>query len=349
MRCMSSSTESSVVTAPKPRKAFLLFFLFFLTSRSVAECHGPLKPLPADAATWSTDLYVREVLDLSQRHLPKCPGKTDLKKRIAELQSLYLKRLGLKRTTPDRLFRLLIAGREDVEGLRLAATDLHALEKKTQWIGNIPLLGATATGVRNFEALLASLGIARNRFWDDRVLYKITVIQRDGVAAFIPELATLVVSKSLLELPTHLNHLVLLHELAHTVEHSAFLFQGEDWKKEFAKFSGWPANFELKVETLSKIRADDLTQLSEKSPFSLLPDSVIAPAGKDGFVFAKAYRATKEQKDVSEDIADHIAAFALAPERFCFNEKPLAPGKYAWVKKKVFPDAEDLKCIKESP
>ena len=294
-------------------------------------CSGPV---PKEAKGWSTDLLVKNILERQQ----KCPVSNSLTKRIHELENIYLGRLGIMGEETDRLFRMFIAPAEEVESLS------KAKEKKVEWVGPVAVAGASAPMLSTLKKWIQDLGSAGEYLWDARVLYRVKISSKPGIAAFIPEFATLLMSSEVLESPSGLHHLVFLHELAHVAEQSAELFKREKWKREFAGFSGWPADFDLKVERLAESRSDELTNLSEKSSFSFLPDPVLQPKGKEGFAFAKSYRNTLERKDHSEDIADHVAAFFLAPQRFCFKGKPLAVGKYNWVRKKLHSAEKPLRC-----
>ena len=96
-------------------------------------------------------------------------------------------------------------------------------------------------------------------------------------------------------------------------------------------------------------KPDNLQQESEGTPFSILPDRVIKSVkvngeSYEGFVLEKTYRRVIESGDVEEDLADHIAAFIVAPSRFCSDNQPIAAKKHKWIAANILSDRPPLNC-----
>ena len=312
---------------------------------------------------WSSDFLVKLILEVEEEFTAACPGVARVEKAAALLKKVYLVRLGV---TPaagdlDRLFRGLLVTDEDRPALlkKLGALKtkpggldlLKAVYGGAEEVRGVVVLGATAAAATGLGVFLDELcpGGKACPFWDRAVIYKVLVTDQDGIAAYFPETSVLVVSSSLLTAPNLLTKVVCLHELAHAAERRARLVEGRDWKKAFVRFSGWTLSrkgaWTAKVEKTTTIRDDELTRLSKGSAFSLLPDPVIKGAkGHDGFVMAKSYEESIERNDPSEDLADAIAVFHFLPARFCFQNKPLAPRKFAWVAETVYHVSAKLDC-----
>lgn len=308
----------------------------------------------AALASWSTDLVIKIVLGMEQEYLgANCPARPGLSAALGSLKRAYLAKLGiatrsLKDPTIDRLFRSFLVLKDDVEALRKKiakkgmpkrAADLpKAVYGSASDLDGVAVVGASAEAARGLKGFVESVCHGRELcpFWSSLVLYKCIVSPEAGLAAFLPEMAVLVVSEKLLTERNGLHDLVLLHELAHVGERGAWVRSRRDWRKEFESLSGWTetkdGKLAAKVEELKVTRDDEIARLSRGSPFSILPDPVIlGTGGKDGFVLARSYRESVARGDASEDVADHVAALFVAPGRYCLEKKPIAPHKWKWV------------------
>lgn len=306
---------------------------------------------------WSSDLLLKMTLELEQGFESACGAHPPVHKLIASMRAAYFEKLGIpikKPKDPERLFRGFIAVKDEAAVLskKLKAAKgrtTDALLKEAYgevgWIGRSVILGATKEERKTLEELVTSVCPKPSSclWWDDRAIYKVVVTSQPGVAAYVPELAQLVLSRQLLTQPTRLHQVVLLHELVHSAEKMAWVLSRKKWAEEFGVLSGWEKKdgaLVLKVKEVKGVRQDLLTELSlAGSPFSILPDPIV-----EGFVMAKTYRATLERGDLSEDLADHAAVFRLIPERYCFDGKNLAPLKADWIHKNLFPESKPIAC-----
>lgn len=323
---------------------------------------GTLTPafLRVSFKSWSTDLLVKVILELEQEYLIHCPTpKVD--SLVAELKRVYLSRLGvaadhLSEGITDEFFRGLIVLRDDVEGLRSKIVPFLNLNRSptfqkllsTLYGYSIQYQGVTIVGgneglFKQLQRWVDSLcgGAKDCLFWNAVSLYKVVLTPEKGLAAYLPEVAELVLSHDLLKNPSDLHRFVVVHELSHIAERSGWFFLGKEWKKEFEVFST------DKITVLNQNREDALTRNSVGSSYSILPDPIVIgrnPSTADGFVLARTWREVAERKDVSEDLADHVSAFVVAPTRFCFQGKPIASRKHEWIRKNLFPKAQALSC-----
>ncbi len=325
-----------------------------------------LAALRKQLTEWGEEFLGAATLDLDQRVLSVCTDGvlSDLRR---EMQLAYVAKLGWKHATKDPalLFRgLLNAGDEakTVKAAVAAASNRPGAEKKSGLdllseiygqavlVDGVLVVGAKPLPVDAVKAIArrACKGFEACPFWDPAFVGRVTVLPAKGFAAYVPELATLRLSLDLLKQFTALRQLVAIHELAHAAQFRAKQRTGSDWAQAFAGFSQWKQNasgFETPARATDAKWNDELAKESIGSSFTLAPDPVFPAVGRlDGFVFAKSERETKRAKDVGEDLADHIAAFIVAPERFCHGAKPVAPGKYAWIAKEVFGKDIKLGC-----
>lgn len=335
--------------------------LFALPSFRGALVTGDGEPLIDALQGWSSDLLVKIVLSVEQDYLVVCPEHKKAEAVLHPLRRAYLAQLGLpenRYTEADarRLYRALVVLKDEVPVLRqrLIAVREKPVEELVAGafggasdVRGVWLLSRDKRHAAALEEALAEAcrNLAACPFWDERLLYKTMVTGERGVAAYLPELAVLILSRELLDDRNPLHRLVLLHELAHVAERGAWVLQRKDWKTAFAALSGWSQDksgqWTVKTRQPASARADELTALSRGSAFSILPDAIyLGEAGekgeKDGFVLGKSYEESLKRNDPSEDLADHVAAFVVAPERFCFEGKVIAPKKFAWVAKNVF-------------
>ncbi len=323
------------------------------------------KPIPdaarAELSAWSSDLLLHLVLVLQQEMAPAC-AELPLDALTTELQMAYLKHLGLEVPPAERdlAFRAFLATREDHPAI---AAKLKASKAKTA-IGLAKAVYGTAEVYRGamlvsskpvshkiLDSVLKTLcPVDACAFWDKRAIYKVLVTEHGGLAAYVPETASLVLSRSLVEVNNPLHRLVIIHELAHAAARKAAIIEEAAWVPEFAAFSGWGLP-DLKPEQLAASRGDILSKLSKGSPFTLLPDPVIGALdseGKkfEGFPLGRTYARVSASGDTSEDFADAVAAYLVAPERFCFRKKPIAAGKYRWISRIIFGREKTLRCGK---
>ena len=217
-------------------------------------------------------------------------------------------------------------------------------------VNSILVLGAKASSIGNLKTFLSLVceGPEPCAFWDSYAIDKVLVTPQKGIAAYVPETAVLILSEEVLESPNLLTRVVLLHELAHAAEERAWFRSRRQWIDEFVLFSGWKKSakgkWSVKVEKLKTHREDELTRLSVGSSFSILPDPVILGEDGDGFVLAKSYTQSIANNDPSEDLADSIAVYRFAPERYCFKGKKFAPWKFDWIARNLFPKRPVITC-----
>lgn len=325
-----------------------------------------LAALRKQLAEWGEEFIGAAALDLDQRVLSVCPdaGLSELRH---ELHVAYLAKLGWKLPTKDAalLFKGLLNAGEEAKTVKSAVAAVAAkpgAEKKSALellseiygqallVDGVLVVGAKPLPVDAIKAIArrACKGMEVCPFWDPAFVGRVTILPVKGFAAYVPELATLRLSQDLLKQFTALRQLVSLHELAHAAQFRAKQRTGADWAQVFAAFSQWKETagaLETPARPIDAKWNDELAKESIGSSFSLAPDPVFPAVGRlDGFVFAKSERETKRAKDVGEDLADHIAAYLVAPERFCYLAKPVAPGKYAWIAKEVFGKNVKLSC-----
>lgn len=315
----------------------------------------------------TSDFLVAAALDLEQKVLSHCsdPGLSGL---LQQLQVAYLTRLEVKAKPREAglYFKGLVTSQAEGAELHKALKKIPAKEKLKPLELFARIYGAAAL-VRGVLVVGAAplpvdliYGLARQAcekndpcaFWDPAFIARVVIVPGNAQAAYLPELASLRVSADLVKTYSPLRQVVLLHELAHVAEWRARQQLEEDWKQQFQVFSGWkltPSGWQTPVVASEDRWGDELAKESAHSAFSLLPDPVFLAQSKngeelDGFVFARSERETKKSGDVGEDLADHIAAFLAAPQRFCYQMKPVAPQKYQWIAKNVFHRNQRLNC-----
>lgn len=323
---------------------------------------------------WSSDLLLKVALQLDVELRGGCvPFPPFFEDLTLELKRAFLERLGVPTDgvpprDVDYLFRGLVSLKEDAARFTqvLEKAKLKKPVKRTLLklffhdvteLDGVVVVGNKPFPKKQFKAFLKeACPDVTNQcpFWDSRVIYKVVVTSEPGIAAYVSEVATLVLSESLFEPLNRLHKVVLLHELAHVAERSAWLVRRQAWMAEFAAFSGWKradsGEWSANVEKLpDSTRNDELTKLSATSPFSILPDPVILAKGVtgkdlDGFVLAKGYEESVRENDPAEDLADHVAVYRFAPERFCYGGKNIAPQKFQWITEKIFKKPPVLSC-----
>lgn len=313
----------------------------------------------AGATSWSSDQLIAAVIALEQKISIGCRSEADtLRKSLQEKYLALLSAVPARTEDIDLFFRAFLVPRPEFEKLRprlqrLKPRRLPDVEKafgKLSQLRDVVVLGAgdTAAIISAVELLC---GPAKDcSFWNRQTIFRVIMTQNPGVAAYIPEIATLVLSHSLLQADNRLNQFVLVHELAHVWIQDQKL-GGIDRISEFALFSGWTQTgnkWSASGTNVLGVWIDALVALSSASAFSILPDAVIGSVetGMDGFVTQRALRESLARNDPSEDLADHIAAFFTMPSRFCWKEKSLAPRKLAWLEK-VFKRRASVTCRTE--
>jgi hypothetical protein len=323
-------------------------------------------------AKWSGEFALAAALELEQRVLSVCEDPK-LRRLLGEIQNTYLKRLGFNGETrePGLLFKGLLNTEEETTSVRERVAKLGDARTKdplktlaaiygdAQVVSGVLVVGAAPLPTKSLKGLIAKVcvGLTPCPFWDPAVLGRVTLLPTNGFASYIPELASLRLSRELVEKQNPLHLLVVLHELAHAAWQRARQRTGEDWRQEFAAFSEWKTGAKglaTPVRPSPGKREDALTAASEGSPYSLLPDPPMLAIQSlrqgrpdiDGFVFARTERETRRSGDIGEDLADSIAAFIVAPERFCYQGRAVAPRKHAWIAREVFNRAQPLRCAK---
>ena len=315
---------------------------------------------------WSSDLLVKIAIEAEQHFLSRCPPPPRFAEALDQVKAAYLKGLGVtsKFSSAERaiLFRGLAVEKKDVpdlrrkiEGLAYDSTALSLLAKlygaKIGDFNGVLLISPKESQGAVIRKLVA--GWCGNSspcpLWNSTVLYRVVLVRKVGLAAFVPELGVLYLSDEIVDNPRLLENLVFVHELAHVAARAARVVDENDWELAFAELSGWKRNkggsLELEVNSLAPERRDILSQMANQSPFSFLPDPVlVSKATGEGFVFARSFRESKKRGDISEDIADHLAAYVIVPERFCFAGKPIASKKYEWIAHSVFGKTTKLEC-----
>ncbi len=318
-------------------------------------------------ASVSRDYLASAALDLDQRVLSQCSDPA-LQGVLQQLQVAYLARLGVKSRPRDAslFFRGLVTSQAEGGELEKALSKISGIEKLKPLevlakvygaavaIGDVLVVGAAPLPVAPLKGVVrrACERFSRCPFWDPAFIARVVIVPGSGQAAYLPEVASLRIASDLVDVPSPLRQVVLFHELAHVAQWRAKQQTGADWVEEFKAFSGWsktPQGWQTLAVSSAQAWNDELTKESAKSPYSLLPDNVFL-AGKnaeeevDGFVFARSERETKKSGDVSEDLADHVAAYLVVPHRFCHLMKPVAPKKYEWIARNVFQQTRNLDC-----
>jgi hypothetical protein len=317
-------------------------------------------PIKEALGAWSSDLLARLGTALEVDYRAGCPATPAVAALLLEIRRTYLTKLGLPAAEfpPDKvgsLFSALVVQSPDLDALRkklaagpLDVEDVPLVERAFGSAGKVAgvwVVGGSAAVRATLQTWRQVLCDAKSPcpFWDIPFLGKVVITSQKGIAAYVPELATIVASEELFAKPHLLHQLVFSHELGHVAERSARIREKQDWTKSFAEFSGWSRQSDKKwtaqVKEIAPARQDKLTELSAGSSFSLLPDPVLVGerSGKplDGYVLAKSYRESVEHSDPAEDLADSLVVYRLFPERFCFDGKPLAPRKYAWIARQI--------------
>jgi hypothetical protein len=318
---------------------------------------------------WSDDFLVAAALELEQRVLSRC-SEPALGRLLTEIQQGYLRKVGWVDTSKETalLFKGLLNTGEESATVRERVGKLTAAQKKESALKVLALVygdaailsGVLVVGAKPLPLVplqtLVQKVCGRKKpcpLWDSASLARVAILPVSGFASYVPELASLRLSRELLEKDNRLHQLVIAHELAHSAQARSRNLTGVDWRIAFAKFSEWKrteAGWVTPVRATENQWADAYDNASLGSSFSVLPDPVMLSFQEeerkvDGFVFARSERETKRAGDVGEDLADHIAAYILAPERFCFRGKPVAPQKFEWVAREVFGQTQVLRCV----
>jgi hypothetical protein len=309
--------------------------------------------------SFSSDLLVRLTLFFEQDIGVRCPLSPPLVKLIEAFKKAYLRKLNVSDLespeSVDVYFRGLVLSQAEAGPMSVKMKSLTAPQPALERLGGaydshvekqgiVLIVSPNKELAAKFRQSIDEIceGKAHCAFWDDRIVERVMIVDPPGIASFLPELGVLVLSKSLWDEPRLLHQIVLLHELTHVAERLAQVQNNEEWRSQFRKFSGWSPDssgkWTVRAHPIHAQWPDDLNKTSASdSAFPLKPDEVVVGEKSfDGFVMEKTYREALKRGDISEDIADHVAVFRYAPERFCWNKKPLAPGKYEWIGKKLF-------------
>lgn len=257
-------------------------------------------------------------------------------KNAANAQAAYLRELGVAvsdEAARELWFRGLAVPSAEREALRArlprplpadARRGLAALYGSAQtWRGLLVIAPKNTAVIAALDRLHGRLCRKNCPFFDPKYLTRITVTGAAGLAAYLPETESLVLSRELLEKPDALHDFVVIHELAHVAA------LGRGWRaKPVVTHPRWHA------------LDDELTRLSTGSPYSLLPDGyAFADQARDGVVVRRGWEAAKTRGDEEEILADTIAAYFVVPERFCREETAVAPRAWRWLHEKVLETA----------
>lgn len=309
-------------------------------------------------ASWSSDLLFRIYAQLDSGFLYLCPEAEPLKRTRDLLGQLYLESLGIEEkkyphVEKSLLLRGLVILKDDrptliskVKKEKQTGRAMELLGKiygKAQVFNGSVVVSDKEIPIKKLNAFVKEICRETSPclFWHPSALWKVVLVEERGVASYVPEIHTLVLSSELVEDPNVLMKVVVLHELAHAAEEAAWNLTRAKWTEEFAAFSGWTRKkdrWTLEAKKRPETRSDLLTELSKGSAYSILPDAIYVPEqkGKEGFVFEKSYTESLKRDDPSEDLADSIAVFLFAPERFCFNGVLTLSQKAEWIQKKLF-------------
>lgn len=342
-----------------PKFLFLCILFCSVPLLAVSHCEKRAAQLPKLSPTtdWSSDYYLKVISEVDQEFGIPCPIDKKVDERSFQLKNEYLSRLGFSSTEKaeaELLFRAFSVEQKVLGDLKKKKESLSP--PPTTALGWVS--GVYGMPARNFRGTVLigkdEKSLSRLETWlnselfDSRLLYRVMLVENPSLAAYVPELSTLLLSAELLNEDQILNRLVVTHELAHLTIRKKRITDGKKWGEEFRAFSGWKVSkgkWSVSVKE-DGVRSDALTEQSQKSAFSVLPDTVLVSTtkGKDGFALAKSYRETKSRGEGDEDLADHIALAILLPERFCWKKAPLAPQKYAWIQRALLPSLSPLSC-----
>lgn len=308
--------------------------------------------------SWTTDYLITLALEVQRQWIPHCDSGA-AQGFLRKIKTAYLQRLGLKPAAAakvDPAFALFIGNkteRERIESILRTAPDesLDAVAERVYgkfgYLRGVPILGVESWKLPAIEMVLGKMCGARSPcpFWDPRNLLQVRFTPDPAMASYVPRLGTLVLSRSLIDAPNFLTQIVIGHELAHAAIRSFEWQKDQTLVDSFAVKFGWKRDGEGWTPPATKRigkREDAVTRYSKDSDFSVIPDDVLVTdtADRDGVLFAKSIRAAR----VEEDLADTIAAYQLLLERFCFEKKPFAPARFAWVAKEVFKENRMLGC-----
>ena len=299
-------------------------------------------PVEDIISTWGSDRILQTVIDLEQSEPCRTDPQSIAIKRI--LQSAFLKPLDALPDDPkniDLFFRAFMVPFAEYQKLALKLkikkprkpTDLAPAFGHYRLVRGVLVIGAKH--VSQLERDLKNLCPMEGEcpFWNPQVLFRVVVTKTPGVAAYIPNIATLLISYDLISINNKLMRFVLVHELAHVWLRGQEI-KGVDNLNGFGRFSGWKGDF-LSPPKITVVGAwtDSLVSLSANSPYSIVPDGVTRNADEtlDGFITERGFRKSIERHDISEDFADHLAGFFIMPSRFCWKNRPMAEKKLNWL------------------
>lgn len=331
----------------------------FIETKIEADLRAKLK-------SWSSDLLLRIYAQIDSEFLYVCPKAISLEKTRDLVGRQYLASLGIgseKMTAAEiqTLVHGLVILKEDlgavqakVKKLKPGLKGLTLLRKvfgSAESLDGVAIVSGQKISLAKIKALLREFCGEEKLcpFWHPSSLWKVVLTEERGIASYVPEIRTLVLSSELVEEPNLLMKVVVLHELAHSAESYAWNLTREKWVDVFREFSGWnktEKGWDVPVKKMEKPRSDLLTELSKGALYSILPDDIYVPKDntKEGFVFSKSYVESKKRDDPSEDLADSISAYKLAPNRFCLEGKLALPRKAGWIHQNVLPSQALPQC-----
>lgn len=352
----SASQKTACISGLKDLSEFRL--LFALPEYQTFVSRGETKALRESLKTWSSDLLLRIYSQIESEFLFLCPEATPMERTKLFLGRLYLSSLGIAAEKMEASEVKVL-----VHGLVMLKEDLPVVISKIKKVKShgMPLLkklyghAETVLDVvvvsekkipsKEIQSFLKEICDPAQKtclFWHSSSLWKVVLTEERGVASYVPEIRTLVLSQELVTEPNLLMKVVVLHELAHVADAAAWNLLREKWSESFSRFSGWKKvnqRWLLEAKKFPPVHQDLLTELSKGAHYSILPDDTYVPGKEEGFVFGKSYLDSLKRDDPSEDFADSVAAFHFAPQRFCPKGKLALSQKANWIRAHLYPSA----------
>jgi hypothetical protein len=360
---------SSCQERVKALDQFKLLFALPEFASFIKEEKGSVEKLMLKLSGWSSDLLLQLIFQIEQEIEKACPKDKRLESLAQRIKRQSLDRLGinpekLSSSEVNSLFAGTLALQADREKIQKRIAELKKigftpknllslLYGSSKVVRGVVVVAPQSFSFKSLEAAIqeACGSLEPCPYWNRPSLYKVIISPESGIAGYVPEMATLLLSEDLLTTRNVLHKIVTFHELVHVWERTVWLEKREEPAKEFANFSGWvflEGKWTSPLLKSEKVRLDELTHLSETSSYSLLPDPVYLGTNDkvDGLVLGKTYEEVTARGEISEDLADHAAVLKYYPSRFCLADKNIAPRKEAWLIQRLFPKTAPVKCSK---
>lgn len=183
--------------------------------------------------TWSPDLLTRIILEIRGPYLSYC-SDAKFEQMASRLESIYLKKLlgsNPKESEHAKLFRGLLTLKDDFEKLKAKIEtekikittfeDLKRIYPSVTEHRGIVFVAESKVDFKALKELFDEIEAKSQKpalLSDPATLLKVLITDTSGVAAFIPEIGILVLSKDLIEDLNTLKKIVIAHELAHVAE-----------------------------------------------------------------------------------------------------------------------------------